>query len=250
MLHVLKQANLRLMHPSSSADNRSTAIPRRSFAFSTAFESTGYYVTRVRLWRVDGANPAGVVTSEGTDCHNASNSLHYLHNNEHGPYAVVVPAPDVAGGPNMTARTGSPTASVTLDGSGSACFFAPCTYTFNLFCDASITPTAARSGSNSAVFTIGPGSGYDIDMRRAASAKTCRYQMHMWDTHGSTNYYQGYIEVGVCAARRAPSRAGPAGCTHVSRPRGGMPRAAKEVLVGAGVAPAGLSCTASEQAPD
>ena len=248
MLHVLKQANLRLMHPSSSADNRSTAIPRRSFAFSTAFESTGYYVTRVRLWRVDGANPAGVVTSEGTSCHNASNSLHYLHNNEHGPYAVVVPAPDVAGGPNMTARTGSPTASVTLDGSGSACFFAPCTYTFNLFCDASITPTAARSGSNSAVFTIGPGSGYDIDMRRAASAKTCRYQMHMWDTHGSTNYYQGYIEVGVCVPL-AGRPAGPAlpAARMCACLRGGMPRAAKEVLVGAGAAPAGLSCTASLQ---
>ena len=163
--------------------------------------------TLVRVWMVNGVNPNGVVSPD---------DYYYNYNNLSYVVAVVAPAPDVAGGPNMTAPAGAPTASVTLDGSGSACFFGPCNYTFTLLCSAENTLIASNLTTS---FTIGPNSSYDINMRGEASAKTCRYRMYMYDTQGTDNYYEGYIQVRVPRAGPCRSHACVQAACHVLQNR-------------------------------
>ena len=68
------------------------------------------------------------------------------------PCTGVVPAPTVAGGPDLAAPAFGEAGSITLDGSRSGCYFKPCQFKFVVNCTGK--PGVVKQGASTAKITI------------------------------------------------------------------------------------------------
>ena len=111
------------------------------------------------------------------------------------PCTGVVPAPTVAGGPDLAAPAFGEAGSITLDGSRSGCYFKPCQFKFVVNCTGK--PGVVKQGASTAKITISFIDGNDIVMRDTPSGVNCTYAMTVTDNYTHTTTYTGTLWVSM-----------------------------------------------------